>query len=112
MSVFLWDEPLSPAEREALMERVATEVARRGLETPTILFLEIHRPVAFLASQGMIVLGPMLGPLLGIERMQAVSRLLREPGAVDELITRIEDKAAARRPVRKDAAAVEHKEAG
>ena len=96
MSVFLWDEPLAPDEREALMDRVATEVARRGLETPAILFLEIHRPVAFLASQGLIVLGPLLGPLLGIERMQAFSRLLREPGAVDELINRIEDEAAGR----------------
>ncbi len=107
MSVFLWDEPLAPDEREALINRLAKETAGRGLETPTIFFLEMHRPVAFLASQGMIVLGPMLGPLLGIERMQAVSRLLREPGVVDEIIARIEEEATQRRAGRTSAA---HKE--
>jgi hypothetical protein len=92
----LWDEPLAPEEREALLERIAGAVAARGLETPAVMALEMHRPFAFVASQGLIFFGPLLGPLLGIERMQNVSRLLREPGAVEALIRRIEDRAAAR----------------
>ncbi len=96
MSLALWDEPLAPEERETLLARIADAVTRRGLETPALLALEMHRPAAFLASQGLIVFGPLLGPLLGLERMQNVSRLLREPGAVDALIERIEEKARAR----------------
>ena len=97
MSLALWDEPLTPEERETILSQVADAVAKWRLETPAVLALEVHRPVAFLASQGLIALGPLLGSLLGLERMQNVSRLLREPGAVDALIARIEDQAEARR---------------
>ena len=97
MSLALWDEPLPPEEREALIGRIAELVVKRGLEVPAIMALEIHRPVAFVASQGLIVLGPLLGPLLGLERMQNVSRLLREPGAIDALIAHIEDCSEARK---------------
>lgn len=91
MSLGLWDEPLTPDEREALLNRIAGAVTRRGLETPAIFALEMNRPVTFLASQALIVLGPLLGPLLGLERMQNAARLLREPGAVEALIQRIEE---------------------
>jgi hypothetical protein len=33
----------------------------------------------------------MLGPLLGLDRMQKLSRLLAEPGAIDALIARLEE---------------------
>nr|CAA9226222.1 hypothetical protein AVDCRST_MAG63-768 [uncultured Armatimonadetes bacterium] len=96
MSLALWDEPLSDEEREALLDRIAGAVVGRGLEAPAVMALEIHRPFSFLASQGLIVFGPLLGPLAGIERMQNASRLLREPGVVEVLIRRIEDMAQAR----------------
>ena len=89
-SAFLWDEPLPAEEREAVLARVAEAIARRGLETPARFFLEIHRPASFLASQGLILLGPLVGPLVGIDRLQTAARLLREPGAIEELIGRIE----------------------
>lgn len=91
MNLVAWDEPLSLAEREELLDRLADAVARRGLQTPAVLALEMHRPLAFIASQGLIVAGPLLGGLLGIERVQRVSRLLREPGALDALLARIEN---------------------
>jgi hypothetical protein len=95
VSFALWDEPLSAAEREALLDRLSEAVARRGLETPVLMALEVHRPMAFLASQGLIIAGPLLAPLLGLSRIQDLSRLLREPGAVDALIARIEEKSSA-----------------
>ncbi|MBC8101585.1 MAG: hypothetical protein H7Z41_03245 [Cytophagales bacterium] len=85
-----WDEPLTEAEREALLDEISAGVCRRGLQTPVIFALEMHRPLAFVASQSMIVLAPMLAPLLGIERIENVSRLLRESGSIDRLIERID----------------------
>ena len=96
MSLALWDEPLSEEERETLLKRIATEVVKRGLEAPAVMALEVHRPLPFLASQSLIVFGPLLGPLVGIERMQNASRLLREPGVIETLIRRIEDMAQER----------------
>lgn len=92
MSVAQWDEPLAPQERDALLDRMADEVAKRGLTTPALFALEIHRPFAFMASQGLILGGGLLAPLLGLERVQNLSRLLREPGAVESLIQRIEER--------------------
>ncbi len=91
----LWEEPLSHEEREDILERFSDVVVRRGLQTPVIMALEMHRPLAFMASQGIIVATPLMGPLLGLERMQKAGRFLQEPGAVEALIRRIEDKTIA-----------------
>ena len=85
-----WDTPLPEADREKLLDDFAGAVAKRGLQTPVIFGLEMHRPLAFTASQSLVVFGPMLAPLIGIERLENFSRLLQEPGIVDRLIERID----------------------
>jgi len=85
-----WDAPLPPAERDALLDAAAHAVARRSLQTPVLFALEMHRPFGFLAGQTLMVFAPLVGPLLGPERLQTLSRLLQTPGAVDGLIARIE----------------------
>ncbi len=92
MSLAQWSEPLPEAERDALLEKIAAQVVGRGLSVPAILALEMHRPMAFMLSQSMIALTPLFGPLVGLERMQTFGRLLAEPGGVEALIRRIEDK--------------------
>ena len=89
-SFLLWDEPLPAEERESLISKTVEVIARRGLQTPALLLLEMHKPLAFVASQGMVAGAPLLAPLIGLERMQAVGRLLATPGGIDELIARIE----------------------
>ena len=89
-----WDTPLPDAEREALIGQTVEAIARRGLQTPALLFLEMHKPLAFVASQGIIAFVPLFGPLIGLARMQAIGRLLAHPGGLDELINRIEASAS------------------
>jgi hypothetical protein len=85
-----WNEPLSAEERERLLNTVAVAIQRRGLQTPVVFALEMHRPLAFLAAQSLIGLAPLIAPLIGLEPMQRLGRFLAEPGAVDALIARIE----------------------
>ena len=89
-SLDLWSEPLTTEERERLLDTVAEAVRRRGLTTPALFFVEINRPLGFMASQGIIALAPLLAPLLGLDRMQTVGRLLADPNAVDDLVRRLE----------------------
>jgi hypothetical protein len=90
-----WGEPLPPEERDRLMDAVAAAVAQRGLQVPAVFALEVHKPLGFVASQTLLVFGPLFfAPLLGIERTQRLARLLAEPGAIEELIRRIEGMAA------------------
>jgi hypothetical protein len=90
VSVANWDVPLTAEERETLIVKVVEAVNRRGLTVPTVFALEMHRPLGFMASQGAVVLAPMLAPLLGIDRLQAFSKLLADRTAVDEIILRLE----------------------
>lgn len=83
-------------ERDALIEKAATFVVRRGLESPAIWALEMHKPFGFLMSQAVVVGAPSFGPLIGIERMQTLSRFLASEGAIERLIERIEERSIER----------------
>lgn len=85
---------LTPEERDRLLERVARQVVRRRLEVPAILFLELHRPLAFLSSQALILFTPLLGPAFGLENLQRLTRLMADRENLDRLIERIEALAA------------------
>ena len=91
-----WSDPLPPEERDRLLDRLARAVVGRGLETPAILALEMHKPLAFLGAQTLIVVTPLLGPLLGLEQLQTLSRLLNEPDGIDALVRRIDEVSAAK----------------
>ena len=79
------------AAREAWIERLAQGVARRGLETPAMLFLEMHKPLCFFASQGLLFAMPLLGGFLGPREVERLARLLDSQENVDRLIGRIEE---------------------
>lgn len=78
------------AEGEALLDEIAAAVVRRGLGAPAVFFLEMNRPLAFLAGQATHVLVPFLAPVFGIGRMQQVARVLNDRAGVDRLLERIE----------------------
>jgi len=85
---------LSSEERDELIENLARKIVDRKLETPAILFLEMHKPVAFLGSQALLVASPILAPLFGLEGTEKYSRLFSSIDNVEKLIQKIEDLAA------------------
>lgn len=85
------DDELSPEDRDKLIDELARKVVSRGMETPAIMFLEMHKPVAFLASQSVLVASPFLMPLFGPEGVRKFSQLLGDRENVELLIRRIED---------------------
>ncbi|GAB4459969.1 MAG: hypothetical protein OHK0029_23260 [Armatimonadaceae bacterium] len=98
----LWNEPLTPQERHHLLDSVAEAIRQRGLQTPALFFIEMHRPLGFLAAQGLIVLTPMLAPLLGLDRVQKLGRLLSDPEAVEELVRLLETPAEPNTMIREE----------
>ncbi len=89
-------EPLTPEEASALVDSIARYIVNRRLETPAVLFFEMHKPLSFLVSQAAIVAMPFLGPFIGARRMADLSRLLAERKYVELLISRIEELAVER----------------
>jgi hypothetical protein len=85
-----FDRELSPEETDNIIESIAQDVVRRRLETPAILFLESHKPLAFVASQALIVGTPVLGSLFGLDKIRHYSGLLQSRDNIEKLLQRIE----------------------
>ena len=85
-----WDEDLSDEETERLLDRAAAEIRRRRLETPAIMALELHRPLANVGANALVVFAPFAVPFFGFDGVRDASRLLRKNGNVEKLIQRLE----------------------
>src|SRR5437588_13118833 len=86
-----WSTELDPDERDRILTRVADSIVRRRMEVPAVLLLEMHKPLAFVASQGIVVASPFLAPVVGLDNVQAAAQLLQSRDNVERLIQRIED---------------------
>jgi hypothetical protein len=82
--------PLSSEEVDSTLDAIARRIVERRLEAPAILFLESHKPLSFLAGQGVAAAIPFLGPLIGPERVAKLSLILQTPENVDLLVRKIE----------------------
>jgi hypothetical protein len=89
-----WVDDLPDSERDEIIEKVATQVVSRRMATPAILFLEMHKPVSFIASQSLVVLSPFTAPFVGMDNVQVASKLLEKRENVEKLIQRIEELSA------------------
>ena len=94
-------EPLTEKERDEMIEQIAMNIHRRRLETPAILFLEMHKPLSFFASQTLIVTSPLIAPIVGFGRIAAASRLLESRDNVELLVRRLEQLASSKETERK-----------
>ena len=81
------------AQTDVLLDKIAQTVVARRLEMPAVLFLEMHRPLAFLGSQALYFLTPLLGTIAAPEQISRLARLLDTPEGVERLIRAIEQKA-------------------
>lgn len=86
-----WKEPLTEAQKQQLIDTLAQQIVKRGLASPAILFLELHKPFAFLGAQAGIVFSPFLAPILSFERLDIYTQLMSERENWDRLIERIEE---------------------
>ena len=96
-------EPLDEEEARKVIDDVATQVVKRGLEAPAILFLEMNKPITYIASQGLIVFMPFLAPFFGTDKVGRYSRFLQKRENVERLIDRIEEMSEERRIEKKKA---------
>ena len=88
MSAF--EATLTDEERDRWIEQLAQHVVKRRLEVPAILALEMHRPLAFLASQAVVVSTPFVGAFVGPQNVLKFSQLMEDRSNLDRLFIRIE----------------------
>ncbi len=78
-------------DREAFIEAVAQRIVKMRMEVPAIFFLEMHKPLAFVAGQSLLVASPVLAPFFGIDKVEQASEIMSERENVERLIRRIEE---------------------
>lgn len=96
--------PLSDTQRDEIIDSIARKITGRRLEAPAVLFLEMHKPLSFIASQSILVAMPFISPLLGPEETANLSKLLKDRDNVERLISRIEELSMERNDSREPAA--------
>lgn len=87
--------PLTDERKNEVIDSIAKKIAGRRLETPAVLFLDMHKPLSFIASQSMMVALPLLGPIFGAQSMADLSKILADRENIELLIARIEEMSAA-----------------
>jgi hypothetical protein len=75
--------------RQPVLEFVAQSLSRWGLSVPAVIFLELHRPFAFAASQLAVFFQPLLGFVVGDERALRFSDWLSDEDGIAQLIGRL-----------------------
>lgn len=79
----------SPSQKEAI-DRVLTEVLRRGMAVPAMMALETCRPLNYVGSQLLVFLSPVIKVTLGIQAQDEFARFLEKRGSIEYLLTRLE----------------------
>ena len=77
-------------EDEALLDRIAAAIVRRGLASPAVLFLEAFAPLNFLGSQALHAIAPLLELAGGAADAERLAAVLERREAVEWLRARIE----------------------
>ena len=70
---------------------MAQEVVARRLAAPAAFLLESSRPLSFVASQGLVVLGPFVDAALDVPNYDAFVRMIEKRENVEKLLVRIEE---------------------
>ena len=88
-----YQEPLN--EREiAMLDRIAKAVVQRELTVPTMLFLEMGKPLNFVGSQGMAFFEPLVRSVFSATDYSEMRRILERRHSIETLMGLIESASA------------------
>lgn len=84
------DEAQRLERQRAVLQTVADKLLERHLEAPAILMLESIKPLSFIASQGLVFMGPLLQAVLAVQDYDTFAEALENRENVEWLIQRLE----------------------
>lgn len=81
---------LSRDRSEQLITQLAQRIGRWRLTLPAIMFLEVIRPLSFLASQGLLLCQPLVEFIHRGPQVAEYAGLMADRANVDRLVTLLE----------------------
>ncbi|MEX0716911.1 MAG: hypothetical protein WD066_10000 [Planctomycetaceae bacterium] len=83
--------PAEPTDEERpIVEALVREIARRRMTVPAIAFLEMSRPLNYVASQTFTFFGPLLAAITDSRGPAHLAAFLERRGSIDWLLERLE----------------------
>lgn len=84
--------PASPNDAErTVVDRVLTEVVRRRLAIPALMFLEMSRSMNYLGAQVLHYFAPFVTVLVDTQSYDVFANFLERRGSVDYMCQRLEE---------------------
>lgn len=93
MALFNWPpvHETTPEQADQLIEKAAKLVQRYGMEVPAVFFLEMSKPVSFVAGSAVHMATPLVGTFLRDEDVVTdLANILSDRQLLEKLICRIE----------------------
>ena len=92
------DEEFDPREisdkrRDEIIDFLADQTTRRGLNTPAALFLEMYKPLSYVTSQAVHFLAPIPDTVLGNNLVSEMGIFLEDRDNMTRLVNRIAEMA-------------------
>jgi hypothetical protein len=86
-------EDFGKEQSEQLIEQLTRQIQYWGLTLPALIFLQVARPLSFIASQGLLLIQPVLSFLYDGPRITDYAELLADRASIDRLIAQLEESA-------------------
>jgi hypothetical protein len=81
---------LDAQRRQELIDRFARRLAGLGMTAPAILFLEMHKPLAFLGAQLLWAAQPFLNIAFDPDDVRDFTTIIEDRAGIEQLIDRLE----------------------
>jgi hypothetical protein len=78
------------ASGDVLVTRLTDLIARWGLATPAIAFLEANKPLSFVGSQALLMLQPIADMFVARELTTDLANLLADRERLERLVANLE----------------------
>ncbi len=82
--------PILPADEDAMLEKLAAQVIKRGMSVPAILFLESVKPLNYISSQAMVFFEPIVQTIFNFKDYDTLRSALEKRPSIEILILKIE----------------------
>jgi len=95
--MFFAPAELTPERRDQMVEKAAQALARRRLESPAVLALEMHKPISVIGANLVLLGTPLAAPFLGWKFCDELAFFLMDRENLERLAKRLEALRAERR---------------
>lgn len=85
-----------PEQSEQLIEHLTQRINDWGLTVPALAFLQVARPLSFIASQGLLLCQPFVGLFHDTPQMARYADLLADRANIDRLVAQLQVEANTR----------------